>query len=371
MATTAAATSATTTPKKAMTPKPNVQDSMKSTWRTSPKENWSLAHHIIDFFNAYPVDIDKPVPVHDKSDPTPHMSDIAVVIWVLFYALIPVSIHQAWLSVTGYESIGRFALFNLYFTAFNFTVIREVHVLRRVGHMTGFLDGDEHERDGIPDVGVAKVAAALYKTTGSRIALSILVSYDPAEPPTEVMSNPKWWAWLFLQIGLYSVVLDFWFYWYHRAMHDVSFLWRYHRTHHLTKHPNPLLSAYADHEQEFFDMVGVPLMTWATLCVMGISMGFYEWWICHQFIAFTEVFGHSGLRLYGAPPSTFSWLLRATGTELVVEDHDMHHRKGYRKTHNYGKQTGIWDILFGTRGDRIEMAKDNVDRGQAIYIPIF
>jgi hypothetical protein len=34
-------------------------------------------------------------------------------------------------------------------------------------------------------------------------------------------------------------------------------LWKYHRTHHLTKHPNPLLTLYADTEQEFFDILGV------------------------------------------------------------------------------------------------------------------
>jgi sterol desaturase/sphingolipid hydroxylase (fatty acid hydroxylase superfamily) len=111
-------------------------------------------------------------------------------------------------------------------------------------------------------------------------------------------------------------------------MHDVDWLWQYHRTHHLTKHPNPLLTLYADTEQEIMDIAGIPLLTWITMRVMGMPMGFYEFWICYMYVVYSELFGHSGVRVLASPPSTLTWLLRATGTELVVEDHDLHHRKG-------------------------------------------
>ena len=179
------------------------------------------------------------------------------------------------------------------------------------------------------------------------------------------------WAWLPLEIGLYGIVLDFWFYWYHRLMHDVSFLWKFHRTHHLTKHPNPLLAAYADHEQEFFDMVCVPMMTYFTLKLVGLPMGFYEWWICHNYVAFAEVFGHSGLRMHLTVPSTLSWLLQMFECEIVIEDHDLHHRKGWRKSHNYGKQTRLWDRIFGTCTERIESVEDNVDYENVATMPLF
>ncbi|PWY89990.1 hypothetical protein BO70DRAFT_132080 [Aspergillus heteromorphus CBS 117.55] len=343
----------------------NPKDSMKSTWRTANRDEWSISHWALELLNAHHISLDKEVPVHTKQDKIPYMPQLSLNIWVLFYAFIPVLINQAYFSYTGHN-LGPFALFHFYFFAFNAILIYQIRLLRRLGHTYGFLDGDQHERDGVPDVGVGKVAASLYKTTGSRLALSLYLSFNASQAPMAMQ-----WAWLPLEIGLYGIVLDFWFYWYHRLMHDVSFLWKYHRTHHLTKHPNPLLAAYADHEQEFFDMVGVPLMTYLSLRFMGLPMGFYEWWICHAYVAFAEVFGHSGLRIHMTVPSTLSWLLQMLNAEIVIEDHDLHHRKGWRKSHNYGKQTRLWDRIFGTCHDRIESVDSNIDYINTVNMPLF
>ncbi|KAB8356703.1 hypothetical protein FH972_024279 [Carpinus fangiana] len=186
--------------------------------------------------------------------------------------------------------------------------------------------------------------------------MAIVLSYRNSQTPAQMN-----WIALPLEIGLYGVVLDFWFYWYHRVMHDFDFLWKYHRTHHLTKHPNALLTLYADEEQEFFDVVGIPLMTYFTLKLMGLPMGFYEWWICQMYVVFTELAGHSGIRVCATPPSTLTWLLRYFDAELSIEDHDLHHRSGWKKSHNYGKQTRLWDRIFGTCHDRIELVKENID----------
>lgn len=158
---------------------------------------------------------------------------------------------------------------------------------------------------------------------------------------------------------------------YHRAMHDIDFLWQYHRTHHLTKHPNPLLTLFADGEQEIMDIAGVPLLTYFTMRLMGMPMGFYEWWICYMYVVFSELFGHSGVRVVATAPSTVAWLLRYLGVELVVEDHDLHHRKGYKKSSNYGKQTRLWDIIFGTSRARIECLPDNIDYDTRVNMPVF
>ncbi|KAJ9248410.1 hypothetical protein DTO195F2_8855 [Paecilomyces variotii] len=342
----------------------NPKDSMKSTWTTWPREQWNYHHKILDFLDIYPVDPKTEVPVHSKEEKIPYFNEWSVHLWILFHAAIPLVLHQLCTSYTGHI-FSPITAFNLYFMAFNIIVVHEARILRRLGHAYGFLDGDKHERDGIPDVGVAKVAKSLYKTTGSRLIAAVYLTYKPGELPIDMH-----WKWLFLEIGLYGVVLDFWFYWYHRLMHDVGGLWKYHRTHHLTKHPNSLLAAYADHEQEFFDMVGVPLMTYFTLKFMGLPMGFYEWWVCHQYIAFTEVLGHSGIRVYAPAASTFTWLLQYFDAEIIVEDHDLHHRKGWRKSHNYGKQTRVWDRLFGTCHDRIESARDNIDYEKPVSIPL-
>lgn len=338
---------------------------MKSTWPQWPREKWNHNHWLLDFLNVHPIDLNKEVPVHSKDEKLPYLPQWSLHLWCLFYGALPLLIHQGYSHFTG-KGLGAFAAFNLYFAAFNLTVIYQVHILRRMGHQYGFLDGDKHERDGIPDVGVSKVVQSLYKTTGSRIIAAIYLTYNVGDLPSSIN-----WKWLPFQIGMYGVILDFWFYWYHRLMHDVGPLWKFHRTHHLTKHPNPLLAAYADHEQEFFDMVGVPLLTYFTFKLFGIPLGFYDWWICHQYIAFTEVFGHSGLRVYLTAPSTFAWLLNLLDMNIVIEDHDLHHRKGWRKSYNYGKQTRVWDRIFGTCHPRIESAADNIDYDNVISMPLF
>ncbi|KAI9370999.1 hypothetical protein BJX61DRAFT_55746 [Aspergillus egyptiacus] len=343
----------------------NPKDSIKSTWRYGNRDEWTIYHRLIDYLNIYPVDTDREVPVHSKDEKIPYMPQWSVHRWILFYSAIPLLIHQVYSSYTG-RALGPIAAFNYYFFWFNIIVIHEACLMRGLGHKYGFLDGDKHERDGIPDVGVSRVVQSLYKTTGSRLAMSIYFTYNANQLPAAMN-----WAWLPLQIGLYGIVLDFWFYWYHRAMHDVSFLWKFHRTHHLTKHPNSLLSAYADHEQEFFDMVGVPFFTYMTLRVLGLPLGFYEWWICHAYIAFTEVLGHSGLRVHGKAASTLSWLLELLDADIVIEDHDLHHRKGYRKSHNYGKQTRLWDRIFGTCHERIESARDQIDYVNTAPMPLY
>ncbi|KAL4890962.1 hypothetical protein BDV59DRAFT_183458 [Aspergillus ambiguus] len=241
-----------------------------------------------------------------------------------------------------------------------------MQTIRRLGRVYGFLDGDKHERDDIPDVGVKRVATELLSVPSLRLAMSIYLSYRPKELPFSFN-----WGMLALEAGAYSITVDFWFYWYHRLMHSVTPLWKFHRTHHLTKHPHPLLGAYADHEQEMMDILGIPFLAYGTLKLMGFPMSFYEWYICYQYVVFSEIIGHSGLRVHGSAPSTINWLLELFDAELVIEDHDLHHRYGWRKSHNYGKQTRLWDRIFGTCRERIEGQKDNIDYENRVTFPLF
>ena len=345
-------------------PTRNPNDSMKSTWRRVDRNEWTPFHWFYEILGIHPTSLNKPIPVHSKDDKVPHMTDFHLHRWVLVHSFIPLAIHQAYVMYTG-QNFGTFVAFMFYMTAFKFIAIHEIHVMRRLGHIFGFLDGDKHERDEVPDVGVAKVVHSLVSTSTVRPMFTVFLAYRTSQTPDTIS-----WFWLPLEIGLYGIILDFWFYWYHRLMHDVGGLWQYHRTHHLTKHPNPLLTLYADQEQEFFDIAGIPLMAFFTMKLMGLPMGFYDWWVCHQYVMFAELAGHSGLRLHATPPNTLSWLLRLFDAELVIEDHDIHHRKGWRKSHNYGKQTRLWDRVFGTCHDRVECQADNIDYENTVAMPM-
>jgi sterol desaturase/sphingolipid hydroxylase (fatty acid hydroxylase superfamily) len=138
-------------------------------------------------------------------------------------------------------------------------------------------------------------------------------------------------------------------------MHEVPWLWKHHRLHHVTKHPNPLLSAFASDEQDWGDILVIPLLTWAV-----VRFDFTTWFMANQMIIWTEAFGHSGVRLHWITPMT-GYILRFFDMELCLEDHDLHHRAGWRNSANYGKQTRVWDKLFRSTRDRIECTDDNID----------
>ncbi|GAO18942.1 uncharacterized protein UV8b_04992 [Ustilaginoidea virens] len=344
---------------------PNPKDSVKSTWRRKDRKEWRIIHRLYEWLHILPSDLDRPVPVHAKSERVPYLDDWQQHCWILLHAFAPMLVHHLYIHLAG-RNLAPWQAVLFYSLAFKLNGIREFTILRNLGHRLGFLDGDAHPRDDVPDVGVFKVLSALVATSTFRPVFTIFLSYSVSQPPSTTN-----WRMLPVEVGLYGIILDFWFYWYHRLMHDVSFLWKYHRTHHLTKHPNPLLTLYADSEQELFDIAGIPLLTYFTMKALGFPMGFYEWWVCHQYIVFAELAGHSGLRMVASPPNPFNWLLRLFDAELIIEDHDLHHRKGWKSSANYGKQTRLWDRVFGTCRERSECQVQNIDWENRVSMPIF
>ncbi|QIX01152.1 hypothetical protein AMS68_006669 [Peltaster fructicola] len=339
-------------------------ESMKSTWRDKPWNELNRHQKQMNRLALNPTGKQEDVPVFQKTDPVQYLPHWQGHAWILYHAAWPMIVHQGLYWYLG-KNIHPIAAFFLYTAAFNVNAVHELWALRDLGMRYGFLDGDKHERDQVPDGSATKVMRALLSTSTLRPMLAVFLSYSSKQLPTDVFS---WWT--PLEIGLYGIVLDFWFYWYHRLMHEQDSLWKFHRTHHLTKHPTPLLTIYADYVQETFDIAVIPLLTWVTLRVMGFPMGFYETWLCHQYVVFTELFGHSGIRLWVTPPTTATWFLKYFNAELTTEDHDLHHRKGYRQSHNYGKQTFLWDRIFGTGIDRIETYDGNVQWDNPAYMKL-
>lgn len=82
-----------------------------------------------------------------------------------------------------------------------------------------------------------------------------------------------------------------------------------------------------------------------------------------------ELLGHSGVRaqIEGFLTAPF---LRPFGLELCVADHDEHHRHGWRKATNYGKQSRAFDWIAGTMGERGEASADRIDWNLSVYDPV-
>lgn len=340
-------------------------NSFKSTWRRAHTDQWTLYHWFYEILDIHQVFDDRPVPVHQKHEKVPYLPNRQLNAWVITFGCIPLAIHQAFTMLTGYN-LPFFIAYFYYGFCLTAIAIHQLRLMRKLGHIHGFLDGDKHARDGVPDNAVKKTFLSLLSTVVFRPLLMMVLTYKSNKAPASINL-----AWLPVEICLYPIATDFWFYWYHRLMHEVGFLWKFHRTHHLTKHPNALLTIFADTEQEIFDIAVIPLLSYGALRGLGLPMGFYEFWLCHQFVIFTEILGHTGLRVHLYAASPISWLLRALNLELALEDHDLHHRSGWKNSHNYGKQTRVWDRLFGTCGNRIECKDDNIDYVNTASMPFF
>ena len=82
-----------------------------------------------------------------------------------------------------------------------------------------------------------------------------------------------------------------------------------------------------------------------------------------------EIGGHSGVRIFVGPFIAGLGLLEPIGMGLIIEDHDLHHRKGYKTSGNYGKQTRVWDRIFGTVIPRQECIQGQVDFDDLVTMP--
>lgn len=324
---------------------------MTSSWHLKPSSQWDFAERMLVALGIAPENSESPrppPPVYPKSTPVPVYPVWKMHRLVAPQAAAPLLVHHLFTYLTGIQVPVYVAttLYLAYFIWFGNGVFRWCNDM---ANRFGTFDGAA-ARDGVPDVSTWSVVIGLLMVVVSRSLIAVPYLYDPSTPLLDI----KTVLMMPVNMFMFSTAVDFWFYWYHRLMHEVDFLWPLHKTHHLTKHPIAALGAFADHEQEFMDMVGIPILAWLTW-----RINFATWWFSTCYILFIEAAGHSGLRGYFQNPST--WILRYFGAELCLEDHDIHHRQGWKKSGNYGKQTRLWDTIFGTKKDRIEGTPDNIN----------
>ncbi|KDN53325.1 hypothetical protein K437DRAFT_253360 [Tilletiaria anomala UBC 951] len=348
----------------------------KSTWRQADRTKWNWAQKLITGVDIWPLAAEPPQ--HAKDAPVPVLSGFTFNRWLVPRAAVPFLLHWAWVRFVTCGGVGAedwqqcssglhpILAFLFYSIAFKLIGIHSIKWWRALGGRYGYFDGDK-PRDEVTDDKVTDVILSLISTSTFRPIVAAFLIYDRTLAPPNF---GDWKAMLFwvgvqlpLQVSAYSITLDFWFYWYHRLMHEVPWLWKFHKAHHRTRHPNTLLTLFADETQEVFDLVVIPFFTYYTLSFIPFfHVNFYDWFAIQMNIMKIELTGHSGVRLYFTPPNAAPLgLLQKLGLELIIEDHDLHHRSSWKdRGGNYGKQTRIWDSLFGTTLKREECTTENV-----------
>jgi sterol desaturase/sphingolipid hydroxylase (fatty acid hydroxylase superfamily) len=139
------------------------------------------------------------------------------------------------------------------------------------------------------------------------------------------------------QFVLALLALDLWTYWWHRANHEIPFLWRFHRVH----HSDPAMDVTTATRFHTGEIAMSSVLRLAIIPLVGIPLGAlasYELVL----IASTQ-FHHANI---GLPPA----LDRAIRAAIVSPSmHKVHHSVEIAETNsNYTSILSVWDRLFGT-----------------------
>jgi sterol desaturase/sphingolipid hydroxylase (fatty acid hydroxylase superfamily) len=170
--------------------------------------------------------------------------------------------------------------------------------------------------------------------------------------------RPDWWV-----LGLDILVLDLWVYWWHRANHEIPFLWRFHEVHHLDRFLDTTTAVRFHFGEVLMSAVArAPVVI--LLDIPLVSVVVFE-----TLVLAAAIFHHSNLRL---PAALESALARVVITPSI---HWVHHHRIKRDTDsNYGTIFSFWDPLFRTRNwtpRRLDMAIGVENRDERSYLGLF
>ena len=166
------------------------------------------------------------------------------------------------------------------------------------------------------------------------IAAIVLLRYAQAENLLISLHWPHDMS-VWEQVIIMILIADFFRYWFHYACHNNSYLWKYHAIHHSPKR------LYWLNTGKFHPIEKAAQFLFDTLPFLIIGVSEKVLALYFVFYAVNGFFQHSNIKL------KFGILNYLIST---AELHRWHHSRVEKESNtNYGNNTIIWDILFGTR----------------------
>jgi sterol desaturase/sphingolipid hydroxylase (fatty acid hydroxylase superfamily) len=139
-------------------------------------------------------------------------------------------------------------------------------------------------------------------------------------------------------IGLDLLLLDLWIYWWHRANHEIPWLWRFHIVHHLDE----WLDSSSAVRFHFGEVLLSAVVRGLVIVILDIQLASVL--IFEGLVLAAAIFHHSDAAL---PPRLEAALSRIIVTPSIHWIH--HHARRADTDSNYATILSIWDRLFGTR----------------------
>ncbi len=200
----------------------------------------------------------------------------------------------------------------------------------RFAARTAQLDG--RLRHGANNLGIALLSAAI----GALVAPLLVASVGLAEARGWGLCHMADLGWIGCAL-LTFVLFDLWMYAWHRANHEVPFLWRFHRVHHT----DPAMDSTTALRFHPGEILLSTLANCLVLMALGMSLGMLV--LYKSLMVLVILLHHSNL----AVPARLDQRLRL----IIVPPsmHRVHHSERRAETDsNYGTVFSFWDRLFGS-----------------------
>jgi sterol desaturase/sphingolipid hydroxylase (fatty acid hydroxylase superfamily) len=148
--------------------------------------------------------------------------------------------------------------------------------------------------------------------------------------------RPEFWSgWPGLAADL--IILDFWIYWWHRANHRASFLWRFHAVHHL----DATLDATTALRFHFGEVVLSAVVRAVVIFLLAVPL--HAVFVFEVLIAVVTIFHHSNLKLPRRLENFLSVFLVTPSIHWVH-----HHARRADTDSSYATVLSLWDRVFGS-----------------------
>lgn len=145
--------------------------------------------------------------------------------------------------------------------------------------------------------------------------------------------RPNWWIW-----PLDVMLLDLWIYAWHRANHEIQFLWRFHQVHHLDE----LLDTTSAFRFHVGEVILSAIVRTVPIILLGIPLTTVI--LFEALLLICAIFHHSDAKM---PAFVERWLARVIVTPGIHWIH--HHAKRDDTDSNYGLLFSFWDRLFRSK----------------------
>ena len=147
-----------------------------------------------------------------------------------------------------------------------------------------------------------------------------------------VATWPKW-----LQLVFIFVFRDFMQWAIHRLLHNVGWMWEFHKVHHSTKE----MGFAALMRYHWMENIMYRSLEYIPLAMIGF--GISDFFIVHIFTLVTGQLGHANLKI---PLGPLKYLFN--GPQMHLLHHAKHLPAAHPKGFNYGITLSVWDYIFRT-----------------------